>query len=196
MPVTNVVKPHFLFTQCLYFFKVLIMKQLLVIRDADVGFKEKQAKYHTRTAARTILKKGNLIALLHVSKHNYYKLPGGGVDKGESIKEGLKREILEEVGCTFKLVGEIGEILEYRSEISLKQTSFCFLAEVEKEGKPEFTSEELENGFELVWITLDKAMNLVQNGKPDTYDGKFIVKRDFVFLKEAKQLLLSADATY
>ena len=76
------------------------MKNILVINDEDVGLEtNKDADYKPRTAARAVLKKDGRIALLHVTKHNYYKLPGGGVDEGESIEQALERELLEEVGC-------------------------------------------------------------------------------------------------
>ncbi len=164
------------------------MNRVLEINDSDVGLETKEdAKFRPRTAARAVLRKGDKIALLHVSNHFYYKLPGGGVDEGESIEEGLKREILEEVGCTFKVLNEIGEILEHRSQIEQVQTSHCYLAEVEEEGKPDFTDEEIEGGFELVWVTLDEAMKLLKESKPDTYDGKFIVVRDLQFLKKARK---------
>ena len=162
------------------------MNRILEINDGDVGLETKEdAKFRPRTAARAVLKKGNKIALLHVSNHHYYKLPGGGVDKGETIEQGLKREVMEEVGCTCIVFDEIGEILEHRSQIEEVQTSHCYLAEVEKEGKPDFTEEELEGGFELVGVTFDKAVELIKKSKPDTYDGKFIVVRDLQFLKEA-----------
>lgn len=164
------------------------MKNLLELHDKDVGLQaEAVVKYTSRTAARAVLRKGDAIALLHVKNHHYYKLPGGGVDQGETVKEGLQRELLEEVGCTFKILQEMGKIVEYRSQIELVQTSYCYLAEGVGEGKPHFTEEEIEGGFTLVWATFDKAIELLKKSRPDTYDGKFIVKRDLRFLQEAKK---------
>lgn len=162
--------------------------KILEVTDADVGLRTKpDARYTTRTAARAVLRKGNLIALLHVSTHHYYKLPGGGVDEGETIDAALKREIQEEVGCTCRVLGKIGEIVEHRSQSNVLQTSHCFMAEVEKEGKPDFTEEEIQDGFEVVWVTLDEAVTLLKKSKPDTYDGKFIIKRDLAFLEQAEK---------
>jgi len=166
------------------------MEQILVINDSDLGLEEKKdAQYKPRTAARAVIVNGDKTALLHVTKHNYFKLPGGGVEEGETISNALAREVLEETGCTIKILNEIGEILEHRSQIEEVQTSHCFLAQMVKEGKPNFDKGEIEDGFELVWISLDKAIELIEKSEPTTYDGKFIVVRDLKFLKAAKNLI-------
>ena len=164
------------------------MKKILEISDSDVGLEPKtDAQFRPRTAARAIVKKKDLIALLHVSKDGYHKLPGGGVDPGESIQEALHREVLEEVGCKIRVLGEVGEILEHRGQAEEIQTSHCFIAEVIEEGEPKFTEKEISEGFELVWVSLDKAIEMIQKEVPTTYSGKFIVKRDLFFLQAAKE---------
>ncbi len=161
------------------------MEKILELRDENVGFETtSNVNYKTRTASRAVLKKGNLIALLNVSKHCYYKLPGGGVEKGETLEDALQREVWEETGCTFKTLKEIGEIVEHRSKLKIVQTSHCFLAEVVSDGEPHFTQKEINDGFKLEWVMLEKAIELLKKSTPDTYDGKFIVKRDLKFLCE------------
>ncbi len=165
------------------------MKQVLEISDSDVGLEVKEVEYRPRTTARAILNNNGKIALLHVTKHNYYKLPGGGVEEGETIQQGLIREIKEEVGCTFELQGEVGEIIEHKSHFGIVQTSHCFLAKVLEEGEPQFTEKELKDGFEIVWVPFEEAVELVKNSKPLVYQGKFIVLRELKFLEEARAKL-------
>ena len=44
---------------------------------------------------------------------------------------------------------------------------------------------EIENlGLEIKWVTLDEAIKIFENDKPEDYTAKFIQMRDLEFLKE------------
>ncbi|EST13319.1 NUDIX domain-containing protein [Sporolactobacillus laevolacticus] len=51
------------------------------------------------------------LGLIRVN-HNYFLL-GGGMEEGETDEQCLRREILEEVGYTFKNIRYIGHALQY-----------------------------------------------------------------------------------
>jgi len=147
-------------------------------------------KWVARRAARAVVfDTENKVALLHVSNHNFYKLPGGGIEESETIEEALTRECLEEIGCKVTKGGELGRVLEYRNKIGIEQESYCFLAQLDGEkGQPDLEADEMEDGFKTIWVDIDEAIELVENSKPDTYDGPFIKIRDLTFLKKAKSL--------
>lgn len=150
----------------------------------------KPEKWRFRRAARAVVfDDENRIALLHVSKHNYYKLPGGGIENSEAIEEALQRECLEEIGCRVIIKQEVGSIVEYRNKIGVEQESYCYLAKLDGEkGKAKLEQDEAEAGFETVWVGIDEAIELVENSKPkDTYDGSFIKIRDYILLNKAKE---------
>lgn len=157
------------------------MKTFLTINPE--GIEESQLEtYTTRIAARAIvLDNEGRMALMKVGLHNYYKLPGGGVDEGEDIETGLRREIREEVGCDIEIAGEIGKVIEYRGRFSLMQESYNFIARVVGEkGIPELTQQEREQGFEPVWVSPAEALALIQENHPDDsqYSARFMVQRD------------------
>ena len=167
------------------------MKLLLELRDKDIGAISKKSIMKERSASRAILMNNGKMALMNVTKHGYHKLPGGGVEKGESIKEALFREMKEETGCKVKIIGEVGKIIEHRTHLGIIQTSYCFLAEVMEKGKPEFDKGELQAGYELEWAAVDQTLKIIKKEKPWTYDGKFIVLRDQKFIEEARKIINS-----
>ncbi len=90
------------------------MKQITLINLENVSTQEAE-KFAVRTAARAIVfDENNNIALLHATKYDYFKLPGGGIEKGEDPESAMRRECLEEIGCNVEVTGELGTILEYR----------------------------------------------------------------------------------
>lgn len=168
------------------------MEKLLRINEKDIfpEAKEQNITYWDREAARAVLldQDGN-IALMHVSARNYYKLPGGGVEKGESIEVAAERECMEETGCKIKIGAPIGVIEEFRDQSKVHQTSYCFFAEVVgKKGETAFVGDEITDKFKLLWVPLDQAITLTESANPQTYDGKFIQQRDLTFLKHSKEL--------
>lgn len=150
------------------------------------------SEFRERHAARAIvIDQNGRVALLHVGKYNYHKLPGGGVENNEDIKRALERELLEEVGCRAEITDELGKIIEYRDEWSQKQTSYCYMAkQVGEADEPDFTEKELSEGFAIVWAkNIADAINLLEQDRPEEYGGKFIRERDLTFLKVSLNIL-------
>jgi 8-oxo-dGTP pyrophosphatase MutT (NUDIX family) len=143
-----------------------------------------------REASRAVLfDENNMIPLLFVSKHNYYKLPGGGINRGEDKIKALEREVMEEVGSKIKVTGEVGKIIEFRPKWNLKQTSYCYLGKIVSKGKPNFTKKESEQGFKVVWMSLDDAISKIASDEPENYEDSLIRKRDIAFLEKARRML-------
>lgn len=164
------------------------MKYLLEITEKDVKIEKERDinSYKIRRAARAVLfNDKNEVAYQFVSKNNYHKLPGGGIEKGESIEDALRREVREEVGSEIKDIKSLGVIIEYRSRWETLQISYCFIARTDGEiGEPNFDKFEIEEGLESHWGKLEDLIKLIRNDKPEDYMGKFIQLRDLTFLKE------------
>lgn len=169
------------------------MKLLATIRDQDFNqsaILDDSTHFCLRKASRAVVFDNTKVALLKVGKYNYYKLPGGGIEKGEDKLTALKREIKEELGCEVEVKGEVGKTIEFIGQSKKRQDDYCYLAKVESIGRPDFTDKELAESFEIVWVpSLEDAINLVKNASPSNYEGKFIQRRDSIFLKAVKSSL-------
>lgn len=163
------------------------MKLLKIINPENVNELEVE-DYKIRVAVRAIVidEKGK-IALLNVSKHGYYKIPGGGIENSEDNKIALQRECLEEIGCDIEVLGEIGKIVEYRKFSKLKQISYCYFAKTTgKKKNPKFTQEEIASDFKVEFVSYKKSLDYFYESSSDDFEGRlYIVPRDLTFLEHA-----------
>jgi len=164
------------------------MKVLTTISDYDSndysGFSQRQA------ARGAFFNDAGLMPLLHVGKHNYYKLPGGGIEDEELLDQALKREILEETGCTLDSIIFLGLIIEVRADFKMVQTSYCFTGSIKDQQKqPQFTEKELRDEFELLWVGADEALQHLADSSTGDYQSDFITRRDATIIREAGNVL-------
>lgn len=91
----------------------------------------------------------------------YYVLPGGTLEEGETLEEGLKREMIEEMNLTV-VVGK--KLFEYYNDFEHPRTDHYFLiteftGEI-KLGGPELMHQSRENIYRPEWIKLDKLTEI------------------------------------
>lgn len=167
---------------------------LRTITEEDFGrtvHADQWPTYRVRPSARAVLLDDtSQVALMHVVGDNYYKLPGGGIDEGEDIDTGLRRELLEEVGASsVDIIGEVGQIDIYAEDLQMKSEHTCFIVTLKSPTiEPQRTEGEIAEGYETVWASdIDAALALVESGDPKEYGHDFERLRELTFLKEAKK---------
>jgi 8-oxo-dGTP pyrophosphatase MutT (NUDIX family) len=167
------------------------MRLLATITPEDVDANSPRFDYGSfkpRLAARAVVFDGNKVALVKIGKHDYYMLPGGGVEsEDEDILSGLKREIREELGCKVKIMGEVGIIVVYFDRWSQKQTDHCYAAErLVFSNKNDPTEFELEEDQQIIWAeSINSAISLMEKASPINRDGMLVRARDLLFLRAA-----------
>lgn len=121
-----------------------------------------------------IIIRDNKILLLHRIKNNdeYYVLPGGGIEAGETPSQAVTREIEEE--CSIKK----NKIVKLLFHIKNKgNDEYYFLVDIENEvvklGGPEALRNNNKNFYEFHWLSINNFKNL-KNFYPNEAKEKII----------------------
>ena len=106
----------------------------------------------------------------------------------------MARELLEETGCAAEIVQDLGVVVEWRDFDMMYQISHAFKAiKSNQVSSPSFTQSELEEGFEIRWVSdIDEAIRLVE-GKTghDDVEVRFMALRDTAILRAAASSISS-----
>ena len=127
-----------------------------------------------RVRVAAIIKMDGGYALMHrkdVKKRNlseYYTFPGGGLEEGEDLEIGVKREIEEEFGIQVNVIKKLYE----EESIEFDQKSYYFLCEYKSGEFGTGTGPEFSN--DPKYIDSGKLDNEEQNIMTE-YEQKFMV---------------------
>ena len=135
-----------------------------------------------RDSARSIIVKDQKVMMIHSQKYDYYKFPGGGIEKGESPIDAMIRETREEAGLVVKkeTIKEYGYVHRVqRSEIDetecFIQDNYYFLCAVEEQMVTTFMDDyEAKEGYTLTLIDPRLAIEK-ESPQKSHYKTPFIV---------------------
>lgn len=170
--------------------KYMILKNSLIDDQYPNG-----GNPHDRIVTRAIVVNDeNKIALCHVIRNDkfgnfdYLETPGGGKEENETLEEGVKREIDEELGLEVEVICKIGEVDDYYNLISRHNFNHYYLCKIVKKTKVHFESHGDTLIKEILWLDIDEAIDRFekfQSGVP------YLVKqRELPILLEAKNIII------
>ncbi|MBN1324722.1 MAG: NUDIX hydrolase [Alphaproteobacteria bacterium] len=134
-----------------------------------------------RIAVRAVIfNSENKIALFCPDNKIGYRVPGGGVESGETPEAALLREVIEELGATIELTsGPIAELIELKNKKKLEQTNLIFTARLKNI---------LEENKKVKWLSLDEAIEELYFQIPKNYKNIFRRMRDIKTLEYIKNI--------
>ena len=112
----------------------------------------------TREGCRGIVIKDSLMLISHEENANYYLIPGGGLEDGETAEECCIREIREETGYVVRPVFLFLTMNEYYEDC--KYVSHYFLCEIIGKAEQNLTAFEMERGLIPEWIAPERMLEI------------------------------------
>jgi len=151
-----------------------------------------------RRSARGILLRNDEILLLYSKRYNDYSFPGGGVEVGEDLTVGLKRELLEEAGAQdIKILSEFGYVDELRTHFNqdyefLHMLSYYYVCEIGPERiEATFEHYEIAAGMEARWVNVREALfhnqRIIEAGEKSL--GVYVYRETRVLKQVVQELL-------
>lgn len=139
--------------------------------DMDLKNYDSNGNGFFRHSARCITIQNGTVAMVHSKKYNYYKFPGGGIEKNESIESALIRETKEEAGLMVipSSITEYGYVHRVeKSDVAdadyFVQDNFYYLCDVEaKIALQSLDAYEADEQFTLEWVTPQYAIDINRN---------------------------------
>ncbi|MBD3895760.1 NUDIX domain-containing protein [Halomonas sp. ML-15] len=153
-----------------------------------------------RRAARGIVLDGEEILLLYTRRYNDFSFPGGGVDEGEELLDGLHRELAEETGAQgIEMLAPFGWVEEFRPHYKpeydiMHMASYFYHCRAERalgEARPE--GYEVANGMLPRWVNIHEAIahNLSVMAAKEASMG-LSIRRETLMLERVSRELVAA----
>ena len=152
-------------------------------------------KIYYREAVRGIIIKESKILLIYSEKNGDYKLPGGGIEEGETPEEALIREFQEASGVRVVVFVIILEVMEYdEGQFDdcdvFKMLSTYYECKEIRVMRQNLDSYELEMGFTPKWVEIDEAISTNYRILKETICPRW-TKRETQVLEYIKKNLIS-----
>lgn len=121
----------------------------------------------SRHSARAIIIQDGAVAMVYSRKYDYYKFPGGGIEKNEDPIHAVIRETAEEAGL--RVLPETIQPYGYVHRVSKSdhpdadiflQDNFYYLCRAEADIDQNLDDYEAEEGFTPLWVAPETAIEV------------------------------------
>lgn len=164
--------------------KILINTTELLDEELD------NVECFSRKAVRGIAIDGDKILTIYSNTSGDYSVPGGGVDEGETLLDGLKREVKEETGYDVTSVNSIYvELREVHKSKKVEDNcdyfenlSYYYLVDVSDiQGEPKLTESEIREQIETRWEDLDTIISNNEELLKSCEHPRWVIRETLIF---------------
>lgn len=104
--------------------------------NIDTKDYDRNGKAFVRPSVRAIIIREGKIGMVHSLRYDYYKFPGGGIEKEETQLKALAREVREEAGLivvpdTIREYGFVHRVQKGKKEARFVQDNYYYFCDVE-----------------------------------------------------------------
>ena len=132
-----------------------------------------EAEGDSENSAKCIIMNGNHVLLVRRGRgsagEGQWDLPGGHIRKGENAVDGVRREVMEEVGLTLETVKKVTDITIDWPESGVKSKMAIYKAEPEGPGNDVYLKPTSSNPDEHYWQQLPR---------PEHTEYKWVLYKD------------------
>ncbi len=112
-----------------------------------------------RKGGRAIIEKDGALLFSYLKKRDQYLFPGGGLEEGENIKDGIEREVREECGLIVRAEEPFLLVCEYYN--TLKWETYFSKAKIIGECEKEQDEKEIELSLTPTWVKVSTIKNII-----------------------------------
>jgi len=157
----------------------------------DAGDYQDTVDVYEKYSVRGIICRDGKLAM-QCSRDGEYKIPGGGLEKGEDFTQALVREILEETGLHVleESILELGEIREIRKDLFnpekkyICHSMFFYCETGAKQEALQLTPSEVAKGYELRWASPEEI-----------YERNTLIGKDPWIIRDTAFIKMLVDGT-
>ncbi len=129
-------------------------------------------------AARAVVIHQEKVLLLYLKKNEVYNLPGGGLEKGETLDQCVLRELKEETGYLGLTPIPTMTVIEYYPNGIFESHFYRVDLASEIPMERNLTEEEIEQGIDLLWLSIEEALERLDSSPTKHPHGQNIHARE------------------
>lgn len=145
--------------------------------SSDEQCQDNRKRYRKNVAAVILNEDGFLLACQRIDIHKSWQFPQGGIDKGESPENAVRRELMEEIGVeNITIIGSLDSPIRYDWPMKYApipgyhgQEQYYFLIRLDSSVKIDLYAHQPPEFQDYRWVSVSEFLELSIGFKKEAY---------------------------